>query len=109
MNYTLAKQNSVRKIETYQAEVHPAVTSSPLVVVLLGIFFTDVTILTTLYKNFFNRKHTFTSTLMAALRAMFETFDDTAVKLVQFLFHTKYVPCNTKTLHIHTHTFKVIF
>jgi len=41
------------------------------------------------YKNFFNRKHTFTSTRMVALRAMFETFNDTALKLVQFLFHTK--------------------
>ena len=41
------------------------------------------------YKNFFNRKHTFTSTRMVALRAMFETFNDTALKLVQFLFHKK--------------------
>jgi len=40
-------------------------------------------------KNFFNRKHTFTSTRMLALRATFETFYDIELKLVQFLFRTK--------------------
>jgi hypothetical protein len=67
------------------------------------------------YKNF-NGKHTFTSTLKAALTAMFEIFDDIALKLLPFLFHTKYFSCNAKTLHIqyiyihtHTNTFKGIF
>ena len=40
------------------------------------------------YKNF-NRKHTFTSTRIVALRAMFETFNGVALKLVKFLFQKK--------------------
>lgn len=47
------------------------------------------------YKNF-NRKHTFTSTRMVALRPMFETFNDIALKLLQLLFYRKQISSNAK-------------